>query len=118
MKDYSRIDPKTYDCKFVYVVTDASRDEEANLTDRFESVLSFLSEETVNSSKFNSFLHFLIEEKSLFVLSSYYTEIDWDLIREYARIDDLGGIMSGMRHDVEKLYEYLKIHRMQFLKDF
>ena len=118
MKEYNRIDPNTYDCKFIYVVKGSSLDAEVNYADKFESVLSFLSNDMLNSKKFDEFLYMIEEIKFLYVLAYQYTEVDWDLIREYARIDDLEGIINGLKQDVEKLYEYIQKHRLKFLKDF
>lgn len=117
MKNYPVMDPNNKGGRFIYTVMGTSPDEGINLTDRFESVLSFLSDKTISSDKFNKFLHLLVEEKSLYVLSHKSTAINWDLIRDYARKDDLDSIHKGIAGDINKLYTKLSKHEHEDLPE-
>ena len=117
MKNYPIMDPSNKGGRFIYTVLGDNPDEDINLADRFKGVLSYLSDETINSPKFDNFLNFIAEDKTLFILSHRQTAINWDLIKEYAQRDDLTGIHKGIAADVNKLYGKLSKHENENLPE-
>jgi len=117
MKNYPVMDPNNKGGRFIYTVMGTSPDEGVNLADRFESVLSFLSNKTLNSEKFDKLLNLFEDDKALYVLSHKSTAVNWDLIRDYARKDDLDSIYKGISGDINKLYNKLSKHEHEDLPE-
>lgn len=117
MKNYPVMDPNNKGGRFIYTVVGASPDEGVNLADRFNNLLSLLSNKTISSDKFEKFLCLIEDQKTLYVLSHKSTAVNWDLIRDYAKKDDIDSIYKGMSNDVNKLYPKLSKHEDEYLPE-
>lgn len=107
MATYPVIDPNNKGGKFIYTVLANSPDVGSSVSKKLGEVIDLFSDDAVNSKKFEKLYNLLKDEKTVYTITNENTAVNWDLIKSYARKDDIDTIYNGISHDVNKLYKYL-----------